>query len=434
MLSLFERRVESNMNFNECMEFIGSYSRLGAKVTDLSRASELMNRIGNPENGLKFVHIAGTNGKGSTLEYIAGALEYSGYKTGKFTSPYVTHYTDRIRINEREIDEEVLGEICDFLSERVADREYSQFEISMAIAFLWFKREQCDIVVLEAGIGGLLDSTNIIPPPLLSVVTSIDYDHTAILGDTIEKIAAQKAGIIKSNSAVVLSGMQSSPEVNEIVRETAKEKGAEFVELELCKPAYAGGIYYPLIYNGVISKPSMPGIHQYENAVTALTACCYLRKKGFDILDKSIRKSIENTTVKARAQYICGNPPAIVDGAHNPEGISALSDDILRHISDGGQKIYAVMGMVNSKDYVECADIVSQYTEMIFTVDGFAANCVPADELARIIAESEYTEVKSVGALQKAVKKAEKLALKNNGIVVVCGSLYLASEYLNNYA
>ena len=193
------------MNYNEAMNFVNSYSKSGKAVTDLSRARELMKRIGNPEKQLKFVHVAGTNGKGSTVEYISNALIYSGYKTGQFTSPFILHYADRIRINGQEIDEKSLCEIAEKVKNSVADEEYSQFEITMAIALLWYAREKCDIVVLEAGIGGLLDCTNVIPPPVVAVITSISLDHTAILGDSVEKIAAQKAGIIKENSAVILS-------------------------------------------------------------------------------------------------------------------------------------------------------------------------------------------------------------------------------------
>ncbi|MDE5947146.1 MAG: bifunctional tetrahydrofolate synthase/dihydrofolate synthase, partial [Oscillospiraceae bacterium] len=216
-------------NFDDCIDFISSYSCLGAKVSDLSRAEDLMKKIGNPEKDLKFIHIAGTNGKGSTLEYIANALELSGYKTGKFTSPYVTHYTDRIRINLREIDEKSLCDICGFVSEKVVSREYSQFEINMAIAFLWYKKEKCDIVVLETGIGGLLDSTNVIPSPLLSVITSVSLDHTSILGNTVEEIALQKSGIIKENSAVILSA-DNFETTAEIVKNKASSKRSVFIQ------------------------------------------------------------------------------------------------------------------------------------------------------------------------------------------------------------
>ncbi len=418
------------MNFDECMKFISSYSRLGAKVNDLSRAKDLMNRIGNPENDLKFVHIAGTNGKGSTLEYIANALEFSGYKTGKFTSPYVTHYTDRIRINDYEIDEKSLGDICEFISERVDNKEYSQFEINMAIAFLWYKREKCDIVVLETGIGGLLDSTNVIPPPLLSVITSISFDHTSILGDTLEKIAYQKAGIIKENSAVILSIDNFRP-VKKIITEIAVQKHCEIIMPEWKDFKYQAmeldGM--PFIYKKENFKTAMLGFHQPKNAVTAIEACRYLRKKIGWIPEYAIHKSIETTQVKARVQYIKGNPPVIVDGGHNISGIGVLAS-LLSDIRLKGNKIFTVMGMVDSKDYKHGFEKISKYSDKMFLVDGFADNAVSSEKLAEISAKINNSEVCELG---RAVEKAKKLALENNGIVLVCGSLYLASEYLNLY-
>lgn len=420
------------MNINECMEFINSYSKSGKPVSDLSRAEDLMKRIGNPEKRLKFVHVAGTNGKGSTVEYISNALIYSGYKTGQFTSPFVLHYTDRIRINGEEIDERSLCDIAEIVRERAGDEEYSQFEITMAIALLWFEREGCEIVVLECGIGGLLDCTNVIPPPLVSVITSISLDHTAILGETLEEITAQKAGIIKTGSAVVLSGDQVADEIEDIVHQKAKLAGAEIIPLELCTSSCESDLRYSIIYNGEKYTPAMFGVHQYTNAVTALTACVYLRGKGFKISDISIKKAIEATQIKARIQYIEGDPPVIVDGAHNPDGVSALADDVLRRIAEN-RKIFVVMGMVDSKDYIECVDIVSQYAEKMWTVGDFAPNSVPAQVLADVVRQSNYTDVQSSGSLKAALKQSKKLALENNGIVVVCGSLYLASEYLNKY-
>ncbi|MCI6560278.1 MAG: bifunctional folylpolyglutamate synthase/dihydrofolate synthase [Ruminococcus sp.] len=419
------------MNFKECMDFIGSYSRLGAKVTDLSRANELMERIGNPQNDLKFLHIAGTNGKGSTLEYISKALELSGYKTGKFTSPFVTHYTDRIRINDRDIDEKSLSEICSFVAEHVAERKYSQFEISMAIAFLWFSREKCDIVVLETGIGGLLDSTNVIPPPLVSVITSISLDHTAILGDTIEKIAEQKAGIIKNGSTVVLS-MDNSKSTADIIRRTALER-----KCELIIPDYRDFKYQameitgnPFIYKGERFKTAMLGFHQPCNAVTAIEVCRCLRKKYFWITEEAIRRSIETVKVKGRIQYIPENPPVIVDGGHNPAGIASLCK-VLDDFKLQGKKIITVMGMVDSKDYNSGVKKISALSEKIFLVDDFADNAVPAEKLAEIA--SEYTFAEPCSSLKTAVSTAKMVALECSGIVVISGSLYLASDYLNQF-
>lgn len=419
------------MNFNECMEFVNSYSKSGKPVTDLSRAENLMRLMGNPEKKLKFVHVAGTNGKGSVVEYISNALMYSGYKVGQFTSPFVLHYTDRIRINGNEIDEKSLCEICSFIKENIDDKPYSQFEITMAIAFLWYLQENCYIVVLECGIGGLLDCTNVIPPPLLSVITSIGLDHTAILGNTVKKIAQQKAGIIKEGSAVVLS-LANKKSVVRIIEDKALEKNAEFI-----MPEWRNFKYFametdgnPFRYKGEEYKTAMLGFHQPINAVTAIEACKYLHKKYIWVTDEAIRKSIETTQIKARCQYIAGNPPVIVDGGHNPDGISRLRG-VLEYFMLRKQKIFAVVGMIDSKDYEFCIEDISRPAEKVFTVDDFAPNAVKAEKLAQLAGEFAFDEV--CHSLDIAVEKATAHAVAENGLVVVCGSLYLASKYLNNY-
>lgn len=418
------------MNFEECMEFVNSYSKSGKPVTDLSRARHLMKLAGNPQNRLDFIHVAGTNGKGSTVEYISNALIYSGYKVAQFTSPFVLHYTDRIRINGKEIDEESFCEICEFIKNRIDNQPYSQFEITMAIAMWWFEMEGCDIVVLEAGIGGLLDCTNIIDPPVLSVITSISLDHTAILGDTVEKIAVQKAGIIKKNSAVILS-MDNKKSVINIVKNTAHEKNAEFIMPEYCDFKYLAmeSDGNPFTYKKEQYKTAMFGFHQSKNAVTAIEACRYLMKRGFTVPEYAIRKSIETTQVKARVQYINGNPPVIVDGGHNPAGIEQLWF-VLDDMKLKGKNIYTVMGMIDSKDYFRGVQRISDVSDSIFLVDDFAFNSVPAEKLAEIAEKN--TSAEPCKSLIEAVEKAKTLAIENNGIVVVCGSLYLASKYLND--
>ncbi|MCR4861982.1 MAG: bifunctional folylpolyglutamate synthase/dihydrofolate synthase [Ruminococcus sp.] len=415
------------MDIKECMDFVDSYTKSGGRITDLSRARDLAERIGSPEKRLKFVHIAGTNGKGSTLEYISNALIDAGYRTGQFTSPYVLRYSDRIRINGQEIDEKSLCEMAERVKSAVGDKPYSQFEITMAIALLWFEREKCDVVVFETGIGGLLDSTNIIPPPLVSVITSISLDHTAILGKTVEEIAEQKAGIIKGGSAVVLA--EDNPDsVKELVRKKAESVGAEFVEPEPCRPYGDGGMFSSFYYRGVRLRPSMPGVHQLYNAQTAITVCLYLRSKGFEISDGSIIRAVENTQVRARLQYIDGEPPVLVDGGHNPAGVAALTM-MLMYLSSRGKKIFAVMGMVDSKDYAECVKSVAGCADAVYAVEGFAPNSVPAETIADIA--SFYTETGS-GSLAECAAKAKERALAENGVAVICGSLYLASEYLNS--
>lgn len=440
------RRVRIDMmNFDECMEFINSYSKSGKPVTDLSRAKNLMRLVGNPEKRLDFIHVAGTNGKGSVVEYISNALMYSGYTVGQFTSPFVLHYTDRIRINGKEIDEESLCNICEFIKKRIDNQPYSQFEITMAIAMWYFEGEGCDIVVLEAGIGGLLDCTNIIEPVELSVITSISLDHTAILGDTVEKIAQQKAGIIKENSAVVLS-VGNEKSVVDIVENTARKKNAEFIMPEWCNFQYLAmeSDGNPFIYKKEQYKTAMLGFHQPKNAVTAIEACRYLMKKGIKVIPEyAIRKSIETTQVKARVQYIDGNPPVIVDGGHNIAGITELCY-ILESIRLKGRKIYTVTGMIDTKAYERGIEKIARYADKVFAIDDFAPNAVSAEKLMKIIAnysaklhkypyKDSVADFEACKSLSEAVEKAKTLALENNGIVVICGSLYLASEYLNNH-
>ena len=415
------------MDYNEAMSFINSYTKSGGRITDLSRARELMERVGSPEKRLSFVHIAGTNGKGSTLEYISNALIFSGYRTGQFTSPYVTHYNDRIRINGCDIDNESLCEIAQQVKSAVGDSPYSQFEITMAIALLWFEREKCDIVVLETGIGGLLDSTNVIPPPLLSVITSISLDHTAILGETVEEIAAQKAGIVKTGSACVISD-DNPDEVKKVIADKAESVGAGLLPLEPCKPYGDGGLYSSFYYRGIKLTPAMIGMHQRYNAQTAITACLYLRGKGYSVSDRAIIEAVENTQVKARQQYIKGEPDIIIDGGHNPAGVGMLAL-MLMYLSTRGKKIYTVMGMVDSKDYRECVKTIAMHSERLFAVEGFAPNCVPAETVADIAGFYTGTET---GNLADCAERAKALALENGGVAVICGSLYLASEYLNN--
>ncbi|MCM1528794.1 MAG: bifunctional folylpolyglutamate synthase/dihydrofolate synthase [Alistipes sp.] len=423
------------MNIDETMSFISSFSKSGKPVRDLSRAEELMKRIGNPEKQLKFVHIAGTNGKGSTLEYISNALILSGYRTGQFTSPFILRYNDRIRINGAEIDDASLCKIADIVRQKADSPDYSQFEITMAIALLWFLREKCDVVVLECGIGGLLDCTNIIPPPLLAVITSVSLDHTAILGDTVEKIAEQKAGIIKRGSITVLSA-DNSKSVSKIVRKTAEKKGSFFVQpvrscIRVCDTISTTYLSYKKSFTTYKYKLSMAGACQVNNAVTAIEACFWLKTRyGFAISQENVEKALETTRVKGRMQYIYNEdfPTVLVDGGHNPAGIQNLAIE-LAGWKNIGKKMYIIMGMVDTKDFEYGVLTVSRYADKMFCVDDFASNSVAAGRIAEIAGANTETEI--CGSLPEAIEKAGALAAENDGLVVTCGSLYLASEYLN---
>ncbi len=415
------------MDFCEAQSFINSFSRSGTRVNDLLRISRLLEALDNPQDKLEFIHIAGTNGKGSTLEYISDILEKSGYRTGKFTSPYVTHYADRIRINSKEIDEASIAEICGFVKSRVSSDEFSQFEITMAIAMLYFLREQCDIVVLETGIGGLLDSTNVIKKPIVSVITSVSLDHTAVLGNTVAEIARQKAGIIKKDCNTVLS-VDNVYETKCIVREKAEEMNAPLTEINEKEiiPLKIDICGNEFMYKNRKFATAMGGIHQIYNAVTALEVCEILASHGFDISEDVIRSSISETTVRGRIQLIKGEPDIIVDGGHNPSGVEAL----ISVLKKNNKTVYAALGVSENKDYFSFADSLCDISAYICCVDGFSDNCVPAENVCGYICGKCKTDYMNYS---DGIKKVIALAKKNDGVAVICGSLYLVSAYLNNF-
>lgn len=414
------------MNIYDAMNYINSFSKLGKPVTSLDRFRRLMDALGNPQDRLKFVHVAGTNGKGSTVRMIASSLARAGYVTGEFTSPYITVYNDRIRINGRNISDE---ELCSIVSEikpiiSGLDNDCSQFEISTAIAFIYYAAMKCDIVVLEAGLGGLLDCTNIIKEPEVSVITSVSLDHTKILGDTIEKIARQKAGIIKEGCPIVLA-YNKAPEVETVVHGTAAAKACSFYtpdysKLKIEKCDYTGNSFK---YKGDKYVTSMIGRHQIDNALTAIEVCGILRRNGFPALTYSmVFDGIRDSVVPSRCQILHADKPfVLIDGAHNPDGMRALAD-FVRTIPK--EPKIMVCGMMEDKDWQTALGFMTRYIDYGICVDGFAPKTVFAPKLAELFREAQ------VMSLKDAVPRAMALA-GEKGMVVIAGSLYLASAFRN---
>lgn len=414
------------MNIYDAMNYINSFSKLGKPVTSLDRFRRLMDALGNPQDRLKFVHVAGTNGKGSTVRMIASSLARAGYVTGEFTSPYITVYNDRIRINGRNISDE---ELCSIVSEikpilSGLDSDCSQFEISTAIAFIYYAAMKCDIVVLEAGLGGLLDCTNIIKEPEVSVITSVSLDHTKILGDTIEKIARQKAGIIKEGCPVVLA-YNKAPEVETIVHGTAAAKACSFCtpdysKLKIEKCGYTGNSFR---YKGNNYVTSMIGRHQIDNALTAIETCGILHRYGFPALTYStVFDGIKDSVVPSRCQILNPDKPfVLIDGAHNPDGMRALAD-FVRTVPK--EPRIMVCGMMEDKDWQTALGFMTRYIDYGICVDGFAPKTVFAPKLAELFREAQ------VMSLKDAVPRAMALA-GEKGMVVIAGSLYLASAFRN---
>ncbi len=405
------------------MEYINSFTKSGKPVTDLSRIENLLNLLGNPQKDLKFIHVAGTNGKGSTVEMIANALKFSGYTVGSFTSPFMVCYEDRIRINGENIPQSELCTIADTVRSSVNGDEYSQFEISMAIAFIYFKSKGCDVVVLETGIGGAVDSTNIIENPLVSVITSISLDHTAILGDTLAKIATQKGGIIKPNRPIILSCDNTAHEVVEVISSMAKEKHSELVhpmavDSDSVSISLQGETFK---YQGEKYSIKMLGKHQVSNAITVIEVCRLLNTMGYDIPMECLKESLGSTQVTFRTQtFVQDGVTIIADGSHNIGGVTALKDTLK---SCGIDNPVVLTGMISTKDYVSCCKVLDSISSSVVCTDGYIYNAIDRLELSRLFSGTVCTP-----ELSSALDVAKSLAKAKGVPLVVCGSLYMLSR------
>jgi dihydrofolate synthase/folylpolyglutamate synthase len=401
------------MNNNYKLEM---FSKGGKPVTDLSRFSALCDALNNPHEDLKFIHVAGTNGKGSVCEFISRALVDAGYRTGKFTSPYIFDIRERIQLNNKLISKKDFDECVKTAINAARSIEYSQFEILTAAAFLYFKKKKAALVILETGIGGLLDCTNIVTPEI-SVITSIGYDHSDVLGAELSEIAAHKAGIIKALPCVMYPVQERMAYVE--IKMQCEKTGAELIipdieQLEDEKISVYGNTF---IYKGQKFSTIMGGRHQILNAITAIEALRLLEAP-----ENSIKTGIKNTQISARMQIIRKNPLVVLDGAHNKPGIAAVK----AVFETWKVRKAVVFGIINGKDYIGALQELAVFTHYFVFTDGFAENAVSCSDLYRaamlfgIPGEFIYT----VSETKRAVELATELA--GGGLVLVTGSLRLA--------
>lgn len=416
------------MTSSEAMHFISGFRKSGKPVKDLSRIKALLDALGNPQDHLKVVHIAGTNGKGSVVAFCAAATMAGGFCTGTFTSPFVRHYRDRIRVNGQDIPEEALCRLCEKVKSCHVSPCCSQFEITFAIGLLWFVERSCDIVFLETGLGGLLDATNIVQNPLVCVITSISYDHMDILGDTLEEIAAQKAGIIKLGCPVVFAPDNRS-EVACVIAETAAQKRAPLVipseeDCRIISEDLTGTVFS---YHSFEYTLAMPGRHQVINALTAIEVIRFLGMHGYLISAAVTKDAFAKVRVPGRVQQLpCSNPEdpvVIVDGGHNLAGILALSD-VIR--DSGKSPVYAICGMMGTKDYRTACGVLRNVVDYAFCVDDFISGAVASELLVQVF----DGKGKCFSGILDAYAEALNAVKGTNGMVVVCGSLYLVSRFL----
>lgn len=418
------------MTYENALKKIHSLLSFGARP-GLDRILTLLDRMGNPQDKLKYIHVAGTNGKGSTCAMLSSVLVASGYKTGLFISPYITDFRERIQINNKMISKETLANAVEEtfpLIEKLQSEGIiiTEFEYVNAIEFYIHANENCDVVVLETGMGGLLDCTNVINPPLCSVITTIGLDHTAVLGDTIEKIAEQKCGIIKSGSLAVTS--KQTENAMSVIEQTTQKLNvplikSDCIKINVISETLEGSVFE---YSSRKIHLNLAGKHQLENAKTALAAIESVRRRELlEITDEDISIGFAKAVNPARFELLSKNPIVILDGAHNPNGIEALKNAVSNFLD--GEKITCVMGMLADKDIDSSIKLLDGIFESVYTVPVDNPRAISSVELAQKCKEY-FKNVTSFDSAEKAFDSAFEDAKKNGGAVLICGSLYLAGE------
>ncbi len=426
------------MNYQQTTDYLFSrlpmFSRMGAAAykADLTNTVKLCESLGKPQSVLKSVHIAGTNGKGSTSHMLAAILQTAGYKTGLYTSPHLKDFRERIKVNGEMISEEFVIGFTENITPLIEEIEPSFFEITVAMAFEYFKQQQVDIAIIETGLGGRLDSTNIIIPDV-SVITNIGWDHMNILGNTLEEIAFEKAGIIKENIPVVIG--ETLSETWPVFEKVASEKKAPlFLASQKRHATDWKWEKHELIVEVVeehhtdhkIYQLDLPGIYQTKNLLTVLETCFQLQQKGWKIDDAIIQKGLRETKkltgLHGRWETIHNSPQLVVDVAHNVEGMKQLVQQI--EVTEHNE-LHIIVGMVKDKDVDNVLRLLPKNARYYFT-KAQIPRALPEDEL-EVKAKRLGLEGKSYSNIDFALLSAAQKAHKKD-LIIVCGSVFLVGE------
>lgn len=420
------------MSPEEAISYIENYgwstTRLG-----LDRTKALLGALGNPERKLKFIHIAGSNGKGSTSSMLASILMEAGYKTGLYISPYIEVFNERIQINGEYISGERLAEITErvkVIADSMEDHP-SQFELVTAIAIEYYYEEECDIVVLEVGMGGALDSTNAIDAPEVAVITNIGLEHTEYLGDTLEEIAETKGGIIKTGSSCVC--YDGAPEVTKVIRNICDERDVELTvaDFKKVRPLEADLNGQSFSYNGETYKLSLLGKHQLRNTAVVLETVNTLRKRGWEISDEDVRLGLERVKWPARFEVLEKNPPFILDGGHNPQCAEALVESIEEYLP--GERIVFLLGVLGDKDYDSIVKMMMPYASEFICVTPNSPRALTANELADYIVNNGGRATPA-DSIEEGIRMAKSASSNDGGRPVIAfGSLYLAGAVRSSF-
>ena len=417
------------MNYIESVNYIHSLLKFGIRP-GLNGMDALLRLLGDPHKSLKYVHVAGTNGKGSTSTAISNVLIDAGYKVGLYTSPYVTEFLERVQFNGEPVEKSVFAESVTRVKECVKKLEsegtqITEFEALTASAFLCYKALGCDVVVLEVGLGGRLDATNVIATPLVNVITSLSIDHSAILGNTIEEIAFEKCGTIKNGGYVVASMGQPEKAIN-VIKNTCVEKNNTLVipdeaQVQVVKSEIFG---VEFTYKNKSYKTSMSGFHQVKNMTCVIEASSVL-KNYFQISDENIFNGIMKTTLPARVEVVSEKPLVILDGGHNADGAKAFYSCVCPYV-DSFEKLYVVAGMMADKEVEGSLKPLIEACDCFVAVTPDNPRAMSCDELGEI-ANKYCTNVIAIPSPIDAVKSVGEKLGENDALFVV-GSLYLAGE------
>lgn len=427
------------MNYEETLDKIHGFHKFGSKL-GLERMKVLMDFLGNPQDKMKVIHVAGTNGKGSVCRYLASMLKENGYKVGLYTSPYLERFTERIEFNGLEISEEDLTKYSTPVFQAIESmlaagyESPTEFELVTAIGFVYFSHKPMDILVLEVGLGGRGDSTNIINNPLVSVITSISYDHMDVLGNTLAQIAREKAGIIKDGSPVVSS--VDKPQASRVIKEVARSKGSRFYDASKICPdkivkslsGYSYSACLPSIENGrpITFELSMIGIHQIYNSICALSVIGVLADMGIITYDvDKLKIGLKKAFNKGRLEILREKPLIIIDGAHNEDGIQALARVVNDHLTD--KKLLLVIGVLADKKIHAMVKDFSAIPGDIVATEPDNPRKLSSEKLCMAITHLGR-DCASLGSWEKAYDYILENKEKYDGIIV-SGSLYLIGKF-----
>jgi len=418
------------LDYSEARAYIESAAKFGSKL-GFDTIKALCARLGDPQDKLPIVHVAGTNGKGSTCAMISSILQKAGHKPGLFLSPHMAEHRDSLFVSGEMMPETAFAETMTAVK-AAADalaREgiyATEFELLTAAAFVWFCRSGCDIAVLETGLGGRLDATNVVRATRVSVITAISMDHMQYLGDTLEKIAREKCGIIKPDGVTVTSAGQPE-EALSVIKAAAEERGNDIVIPDPGQTGYTDfGLDGIMIrYRGIEARLRLSGRHQAGNAATAIEAARALRERyGYHISDEAIRLGLEAAYLPARQEVLCRRPLVLLDGAHNLQGVQALAETVKAHLK--GRRTAVVMGMLRDKQYDECIGVMARLCGKLFAVRPDNARALAAQDVAQA-AQRHGCDAAAYDDADAAVRDALDYC-GPEGALVICGSLYMADR------